>query len=116
MLIEIDTQPQERPRVYGRIAVDPPKSKAFKRLLAEKVKLLKGDSDIFTGALKVTLAIYRDKKSTTSQRFGDIDNLVKSIFDGLTGVVWKDDRQVVELHVTKNLSSTPHILLEVQQC
>lgn len=25
---------------------------------------------------------------------GDIDNLVKSIFDGLNGVLWHDDRQV----------------------
>ena len=31
----------------------------------------------------------------------DIDNLAKSILDGMNGVVWKDDSQIVSLHVTK---------------
>lgn len=30
---------------------------------------------------------------------GDLDNLVKSIFDGLNGVLWEDDRQVELLNV-----------------
>jgi Holliday junction resolvase RusA-like endonuclease len=35
----------------------------------------------------------------------DIDNLAKSILDGMNCVVWKDDSQIVSLHVTKVYSS-----------
>jgi Holliday junction resolvase RusA-like endonuclease len=35
----------------------------------------------------------------------DIDNLAKSILDGMNGVIWKDDSQIVSLHVTKVYSS-----------
>ena len=35
----------------------------------------------------------------------DIDNLAKSILDGMNGVVWKDDSQIVSLHVTKVYAS-----------
>lgn len=35
----------------------------------------------------------------------DIDNLAKSVLDGINGVVWKDDSQIVSLHVTKVYSS-----------
>jgi len=35
--------------------------------------------------------------------------LAKSILDGLNGVVWKDDKQISHLLVTKNLDVTPHI-------
>lgn len=33
---------------------------------------------------------------------GDVDNYAKSILDGCNGVVWGDDRQVVELHVYRH--------------
>ena len=29
---------------------------------------------------------------------GDIDNVVKAVSDGLNGIAWPDDRQVIELH------------------
>jgi len=35
----------------------------------------------------------------------DIDNLAKSILDGINGVIWKDDSQIVSLHITKVYAS-----------
>ena len=32
---------------------------------------------------------------------GDVDNYVKAILDALNGVAWADDKQIVELKVTK---------------
>lgn len=31
----------------------------------------------------------------------DIDNIAKAFLDGMNGIVYKDDRQVIELHATK---------------
>ena len=113
--IPIDVIPQQRPRVYGKVAVDPPKCKQFKQELAMLVKSLRRGSALLTGELAVELHIFRNFKSVTSKRYGDIDNLVKGIFDALTGVLWLDDKQISSLLVTKNLADTPYIVLDVQE-
>lgn len=39
----------------------------------------------------------------------DIDNLAKSVLDGINGVIWRDDSQIVSLHVTKVYSTQPGV-------
>lgn len=39
----------------------------------------------------------------------DLDNIVKLVEDGLTGVVWRDDSQVHSLTASKRYSDTPRI-------
>jgi Holliday junction resolvase RusA-like endonuclease len=47
----------------------------------------------------------------------DIDNVVKAIFDGCNGVLWRDDVLVVELAVRKRYAATPGVRVEVwEQC
>lgn len=46
-------------------------------------------------------------------RPGDSDNLAKSILDGCNGVVWDDDRQVVELHVYRQRGKPQRAEVEV---
>lgn len=117
--VPIDAIPQGRPRFYNSAAVDPPKSRQFKKDLSQLVSLLRTNSAIYTGELKVELHIYRQaskfKKGVTSKRYGDIDNLVKGIFDALTGVLWQDDKQISSLYVTKNLADTPCVEIEVEE-
>jgi len=38
---------------------------------------------------------------------GDIDNLAKSVLDGMNGVVYKDDKQIVDLDLTRRFSMEP---------
>ena len=115
--LEIEAVPQGRPRFYHGIAYDPPTSKQFKKEIALLAKSL--DISAFSGAIKVRIDIYKSatkfKKGVMSKRYGDIDNLTKAILDGLNGVVWKDDAQIVNLQVTKNLDATPHIDLLIEE-
>ncbi len=111
VVVPLDAVPQGRPRVYQGVAVDPPKSRQFKYVLALIVKPLAGSP--FSGEVKVKLDIYRHCKSVTSKRYGDIDNLAKAVLDALNGICWQDDSQISELHVTKNLADEPRIELEV---
>ncbi|MHB9798460.1 RusA family crossover junction endodeoxyribonuclease [Pseudomonas sp. MT3] len=43
----------------------------------------------------------------------DADNVIKAIFDGLNGVVWKDDVQVVKAMVGKRYGETPGVRVKV---
>lgn len=43
----------------------------------------------------------------------DADNVVKAVFDGLNGVLWRDDVLVVDLAVRKRYGSTPCVKVSV---
>lgn len=43
----------------------------------------------------------------------DMDNVIKAIYDGLNGVVWKDDVQVVKAVVGKRYGETPGVRVKV---
>ena len=43
----------------------------------------------------------------------DIDNVVKAIFDGLNGVLWRDDVLVVDCRLRKRYAATPRVRVEV---
>ncbi len=45
----------------------------------------------------------------------DIDNAVKNIFDCMNGLIWKDDKQVVELWVKKTYSIDPRWDITVEE-
>lgn len=75
------------------------------------------DHEKYTGALKVELRIYRKRKSAIAKNFGDADNLAKPILDAITmtGAVWHDDRQVVEMHVWKLLAPEPRVEMTIEE-
>ena len=43
----------------------------------------------------------------------DIDNVVKAIFDGCNGVLWRDDVLVVDTRIRKRYAATPCVRVEV---
>ena len=45
----------------------------------------------------------------------DVDNYVKGIKDGLSGVIWQDDKQVVSMTVRKWYSEAPRVELKIQE-
>src|SRR5690606_4540484 len=44
----------------------------------------------------------------------DMDNVIKGVFDALTGIVWTDDVQVVALNVGKAYGPTPGVAVRVR--
>lgn len=46
----------------------------------------------------------------------DTDNVVKAVFDGMNGVVWRDDVQAVDLFVRKRYGVAPCVFVRVSQC
>ena len=46
----------------------------------------------------------------------DIDNSAKCHLDAMNGIVYLDDKQVVNLHVTKVFAETPCVQVMVKEC
>jgi Holliday junction resolvase RusA-like endonuclease len=49
------------------------------------------------------------------KRSGDIDKLERAVLDSLTGVVFVDDAQVVELWARKDWSPTPGAVIDIEE-
>lgn len=118
--------PQQRPKFttingHGR-AYDPAKSRNFKA----EVAILASTAHWPRAPYSVEVEVYiyawlpipkswskkkqqlaLDGKIRPTTRGNDCDNLAKSIMDGMTGIVYKDDSQVTSLHVYKRYSDKP---------
>jgi Holliday junction resolvase RusA-like endonuclease len=46
----------------------------------------------------------------------DASNILKSVEDGMNGIVYTDDSQIINLHVTKVYSSLPGVDICVKEC
>lgn len=66
----------------------------------------------FSGRVHCNIIITKTTQ-TYYKRFGDIDNLVKAIFDSYNGVVWNDDCQVVSLTAKKVTGIRDHFVVEI---
>jgi Holliday junction resolvase RusA-like endonuclease len=46
----------------------------------------------------------------------DASNILKSVEDGLNGVVYKDDSQIINIHVTKVYSTKSGVDICIKEC
>ncbi|MFC7799083.1 RusA family crossover junction endodeoxyribonuclease [Bacillus subtilis] len=122
---------QGRPRattVNGMTRLyDPKKSRDFKqyvKLVASDYrpsKLLEGPLELSVRVYKSTLKSFSKKKVAEAEqgllrpsKKPDVDNYIKGIKDGLNKVIWHDDSQIVDLHVSKYYSQNPRIEIQVK--
>lgn len=113
-----DPVPQGRPRAYRMgdsvRMFDPPKSVAWKKIVAQVAIL--HHATVLDGALVMRLTFYLPApksincpECTMHTKRPDLDNLVKSIKDGLNGICYKDDSQVYLLHAVKFYAARPDL-------
>jgi len=86
--------PKGRPRFTKHGGVYTPKrTKEYEELVGWSYRTVQKSR--YDGLVEVSIRlIYRSKK-----RLPDIDNVAKSILDGLNGAAWDDDKCVASLHV-----------------
>ncbi|OAT74541.1 RusA family crossover junction endodeoxyribonuclease [Parageobacillus thermoglucosidasius] len=121
---------QGRPRatmIDGHIRMyDPKKSRDFKKyvkLVASEhrpEKLLEGPIFLEVKVYKPILKSFSKKKKAAAEAGQlrpttkpDVDNYVKGVKDALKNVIWKDDSQVVDLHISKWYSETPRVEITI---
>ena len=128
MIFKIEGQPQGkgRPRfTKSGHAFTPQATRNYEFLIATEYKEAKGE--MFDGYIRVNIkAYYKIPKATTKEKRGliergllkpavkpDIDNVIKAILDGLNGVAYHDDNQVVYVDGEKFYAENPCVIVEV---
>ena len=133
MKLTFDIEPveQARPRATrmgrGIRLYDPKKVSVYKKQLAMMCKFQYKDQPL-SGQLIVNLKFYRHVQSSVSKKerklrlIGahrptvkpDVDNYIKSTLDGLNGLLWEDDNQIVKIVAEKYYSDHPRVEVEVK--
>ena len=93
---------KQRPRFGNGHTYTPSKTKEYEERVGYEWK--KKYKDCLTGAVSVTMKFFfhePKKAGVYKTSRPDIDNLAKAILDGLNGIAFTDDSQVVELHLYK---------------
>ena len=96
------------------------------------VKIIAGKAmngrPLIDGAVSVSLAIYVTPPASWSQKKQraalsgeiyptskpDVDNVVKGIFDACNDVVWRDDKQVVDVAISKRYAIKAEAVVQVR--
>ena len=113
-------QPKQRPRMTKSGHVYTPKqTKEYENIVGWTARTVFKDNPS-EQPFKVVLDIYLKLPQRTTHLEGswcmkniDIDNVAKSVLDGLNGIVWLDDKQVVELSIRKYWSKEERIEVEL---
>ena len=114
--------PKARPRFskFGHVYTTP-KTRAYENIV--KSTAIDNRVPCITTALRVELIIYKSipksfsKKKRELANEGkiypvvkpDIDNYVKAVLDGLNGVLFVDDKQIVDFRAAKRYSDRPRV-------
>lgn len=96
--------PKQRPRVVKGHAYTPKETLEFEKHVALRYKIaggkmLKGPVTVeITAMYQVPKSWSKKKKEAAEEQphtqKPDLDNIIKSVLDGLNGVAWEDDAQV----------------------
>ena len=118
--------PKQRPRISGRRAYTPKRTKEYEERVLEAFRSsYSGFYPAFGKDTPVSVEIrigqaipksWSKKKRAQAEngeivplsRNGDVDNIAKSILDALNGFAYEDDCQVVRLKITKSYSMKPY--------
>lgn len=106
--------PKERPRFTltkrGFRVFTPQRTIQFEKLVAQYALKARADAglSLITAPLSLSITIKPDhitisvspSPEPSWKPRADIDNIAKAISDALQGVIYQNDRQIIELHIT----------------
>ena len=132
----IDGEPQawQRPKtrlVNGYVQhYSPAETKKYEKKIADTYKQL-NDAPFFEKGTPIHVSIHFEmaipqslsKKKRYMMCTGeilhtkrpDVDNMAKAVIDGLNGVAWGDDSQIVSLNLRKRYSVSPSVWVHIRE-
>ena len=126
--VEGDPVGKQRPRFSKGHTYTPKKSVDYEKQIADKAQSAMGTTE----PLETPVAVYiyinhtipasysKKRKEACLDRLErpkkpDLDNTAKSFLDAMNGIVYKDDVQVVSLHVTKRYDTIASVHVCVRE-
>ena len=104
-----DVIPAARPRFSGRRAYQPKRNVEYREQVAWAARRAMCGAQPMTGEICAAVKVYR-------RMFGDLDNFLKAIFDGMNQIVFCDDSQIVRCIVEKYQDrERPRAEIEISQ-
>lgn len=105
----------------------PEKTASYENLVKVKAQEAMTGIPVFAGAVVVEIALFVTPPASWSQKKQrealagkifptskpDVDNVIKGIFDAMNEIVWKDDKQAVDLVVRKRYCTSARAEVEV---
>lgn len=106
IVIEGEPIPAARPRFSGRRCYQPKRNREYRQRVIEACRRAMKDLAPMTSSLAAQVKLYR-KYKRTARIYGDVDNHLKALFDGLNAAqVFVDDSQIVSCVVEKYTDKT----------
>ena len=101
------------------VTSDNPKIKGWQALVAERAQTVAHEG-FFTGAVVVLVWFYLPRPASLPKRvvhatkLPDVDKLARGVLDALTGILFRDDAQVVAVHAFKQYArDQPYVHIAV---
>ena len=128
--MEIIVRGAPTPKGRPRKAMDghmytPQETKDYEELVAILTRI--ATRSTLGGALKVRIDFYMPTPKSIKKKMDktgelcrpttkpDIDNLSKSVLDGMNSIAYFDDKQIVDLHCRKFYSDNPRTEIQVEE-
>lgn len=117
-MIEFFVQGEPRPKQSFRVAgrgrgFTPARVKTWQADVGWEAQQAMRAQNLFEPITWLELAVVLEFHLGNRRRV-DLDNLSKAVLDGLNGIIWKDDQQVIELRLTKQIEpETPGVHVRV---
>lgn len=100
--------PQARPRFAAGHAYESANSRRYKQLVRQTASVAMDMTLPITTPVRVELEEIRRLKSKQdgyAVTRPDLDNIIKALLDGMNGIVYTDDSQVVAINASKRYAS-----------
>jgi len=104
----------------GRLVESSKHLPAWRKALAEGATEVQSQSGFFlTEAVKVQIEFRMPRPKSVKRLLPtvmpDVDKLCRAVLDSMSGILYNDDAQVVELHAFKVYSETPGALITLSE-
>lgn len=119
--------PKARARASRSGHYTPQKTRTAERMIATLARQQWGAKPVYSGPvllvcrfmlpMPISWPKYRQRASQGQPHLSkpDLDNLLKTVKDGLNGVIWRDDSQVAQVIASKRWAETPCSWIHVYQ-